>query len=163
MKLVVESLDQLYEIIDYNNDINEAINFNKLLNYIPKIKDKRRKLSLLALLFLMGSSPSIEIKDENLENNPHLIDLADDPHLTTDEILGVFDFMKGEFVKSSEGIIQMSPEIIEDINKVKPNRFSEKKIPQYNQFDEQIISATEDLKIKGENPHADLIKTIMLI
>lgn len=177
MKLVSESLDQLYREkygvspYIYMELLNEGIQFSSPRDAIQKATrilphlTKNKRLNLLALLFLLNAGTvGSEVKKEDVKNDKVIQNLADDPGLTAEEIFNAFDLMHPpEEYEPKIDILKVTPEFISDLDTVKPGRFSEKKIEHYNKFDKEIMKAVNDLRAKGEDPNPDLIKAIMLI
>lgn len=169
MKLVAESLEQLYDKGNYSpylELLKEGIQFKnpkdaikKATKILPKLKHKKR-LNLLILLFLLNiGSLSVQTQKDDLKNNKIILDLAKDNNLLTyDEILNAF-----KEIQSNENIFKVSNNFISDLNTIIPGRFSKEKIERYNKYDDQIIKASEDLKKKGHNVNPNIIKAIMLI
>jgi len=52
---------------------------------------------------------------------------------------------------------------VDAVNDVKPGRLDSTKIDRYDKYDSEILAACEELRLKGENPNPNFIKTIMLI
>jgi len=52
---------------------------------------------------------------------------------------------------------------IDAVNDVKPGRLDSTKIDRYDMYDDDILKACEELRMKGETPNPNFIKTIMMI
>jgi len=175
MKLVSESLDQLYRERQgvspyiYMELLNEGIQFKNPKDAIKKASQllpslpQGKRISLLALLFMMNTG-GLEGEDykKDIEMNPIIKDLANEPNPSSEKISHAFDLMAPP-VKAPPAVLQVTPDFIADLDTIKPGRFAERKMDHYNQFDEEILQAVDSLKAKGEIPNANFIKAIMLI
>jgi len=171
MKLVAESLEQiLYDrrtpISSYHYELlAEGIQFKnpkdaiqQATKVLPNLT-KNKRLNLLALLFLLNTAGAVNFSKEEVQDDPIIVNLASDDNPTYGEIVNAFDLMEPPRAPESK-ILQITPEVIADVDSV---RFSDNKIDRYNQYDEDILKAVEDLKAKGENADPNLIKTLMMI
>lgn len=167
--IVRESLsrfDLLNEEFLAENILNEKFDINLLTN-------KAQRLAVLASMFLMfvgGSNPDIARKlpeKEKIAAEPVIKDLASQDYLSKDNIFlgftGLMQKYTAEKARNPEILSAGTPGFIESINEIKPGRLSRSMIDQYDQYDDQIMSAVENLRAKGENPDPNLIKTIMII
>jgi len=59
--------------------------------------------------------------------------------------------------------LQNNPELVEQLNKVAPGRFSREVTSYYDQYDDQILSAVNELRAEGEVVDPNVIKSVMLI
>ena len=179
MKLVLESLEQLYDRERssispylYMELLNEGIQFKnpkdavtKAVKILPNLT-KNKRINLLALLFMLNVGTIHHLnkdKEEDLKDNKVISKLADNPSPSTGDIWNAFDMMGLPPHKETPRLLQVSNDFIEDLDTIKPNRFALDKIDQYNQYDDDIIAAVDSLISRGEKPNADLIKAIMLI
>jgi len=178
MKLVLESLDQIYDrersVISpylYMELLNEGIQFKNPKDAIQKAAKilpdltKNKRLNLLALLFLMNTGVGLQsnIKSkEDIKGNEIILKLADKVNPSAKTIMHAFDLMVPP-ARVTPDILQVTPDFISDLDTIKPGRFAEGKMDIYNQFDDEIMQAIDTLRAHGENPNADIIKAIMLI
>ena len=175
-KFVNESYDVYYENQLFECLINEEFNYERIKNIISNIKDK--KTTLLNLIKKFNKSHNLNVKKyiagilvilylssfaykNNKWNtatghdiNKAAIELSKNDTLNLSYIEEFFDIPK---------IFSPSKELIDEINKIKPNFLSIKKLEQYNQYDKNILNVTDLLKNKGEKPNPELIKAIMLM
>jgi hypothetical protein len=167
--LVRESLsrfDLLNEDFLAENILNEKFDINLLSN-------KAQKLAVLASMFVMfagGRAPEVanKIEKDTVAKESIIVNMADEDFLSRDEIFSEFkdllQFYQKDQVKEEPKILSAGAEgFIDAINVIKPGRLDTAKIAQYDQYDEDILRAVDNLKAKGEDPNKDLIKAIMLI
>lgn len=177
--------DEYYENQLFESLINEKLSFNKILEIVPNIKDKKQFFSNLLKKF--NNTKNLDIKKYlgitliafylvgfAAKNNKWAtqykgqiekagIELAQKPEVTVEDIKTVAAFETPKVKKVKPEILTVHEDIINDINAVVPKRMSVEKINQYEQYNKSILNAVQKLKAKGEKPDADLIKAIMLI
>jgi len=187
-KIVRESLfvDSYYENKLFES-LNEELDMSKIQNIVSKIKDKKQSIInlvskfnnekniltkrnvgiMLVAIYLIGFAAKNNqwVGAGNYEKIKHAAnELVDKKEISTKDV-----------VSTSKKVAEI-PEVkvlpifslgavglIDKINKVVPNRLSEKKIKYYDQYDRSILKAVKKLKEKGETPDADLIKGIMVV
>jgi len=118
-------------------------------------------MAIIALVSYM-SFPRTTITQDKIKEKA--IELSTNP---TIEKKDVYDATK-ELVhvstqKTIISPIAMTDEKVKILNAIVPNRFSSKKLEQYNQYDKAITEAVKELKAAGQSPNIALIKGIMLI
>ena len=176
-KFVNESLDRFALL---NNDFLAENVLNEKLD-INAITNQTKKLGVLASMFLMfavGKAPDMQSKlpeKSELEKTPMLINMAQEDHLSRDDVFNGFDNMLDLFKKEepklfsagdvipAKAIPLKNKSFIEAVNGIKFGRLDPNKIDQYDQYDEAILKAAENLKAKGEKVNADFLKAIMII
>lgn len=166
--LVRESLsrfDLLNEEFLAENVLNEKIDINLIAN-------KAKKIGILSAMFLkfmlLGMhSPAEDLpKKEEIAKDPIILSMADEDHLSRDEIFTGFEDLFSKYFQEKEEPRIFSagnPGFIESINQVKPGRLDSSKIAQYDQYDDSIIAAVDSLKAQGEDADPNLIKAMMII
>jgi len=166
-RFVNESLDR-FSLLDNDflaeNVLNEKLDINAISN-------KAKKLGVLASMFLMfavGKSPEIQSKlpdKGTIEKSPLMINLAQEDHLSKDEVFKGFTDMLNLYKKEEPKRIMSAGDkgFIDSVNEIQPGRLDSALIARYDQYDEDILRAVDSLKAKGEEVDANLIKAIMLI
>ena len=170
--LVRESLsrfDLLNDEFLAENILNEKFDINLLTN-------NAQKIAVLASMFLMfagGRAPQVanKIDKDTVAKQPMIYRMAEEDFLSRDEIFTGFTDLLTQFQDEKVADEPAKPEIlsageagfIEAINLIKPGRLDTAKIDHYDQYDNEILAAVKQLEAKGEDPNADLIKSIMLI
>lgn len=165
MDFVCESLDRfmmLNEDFLAENILNEKLDINLIKNYGKKIG------ILTSMFFMFAANKSPEYLEnipsrEEISKNPLILKMASDNYLSKDEILLDFSKLISDFIPNDIEILKITPEIVDSLNAAQPERFSYEKIDRYNRYDEDIIQAAKDLRMRGENPDPNLIKSVMLI
>ena len=169
--LLRESLSR-FDLLDEgflaDNVMNEKININLITN-------KAKKAGVLAAMFIkmLLISGTTTPKDlppaDTVAKEPLILKLAEDNHLTNDEIFTSFEdlfakYMGKEEKKEEKQIFSAGESgFIDAINKIKPGRLDSSKIAQYDKYDDSILKAVENLKSKGEDADPNLIKAMMLV
>lgn len=59
--------------------------------------------------------------------------------------------------------LSKNPELIDELNRISPGRFSKEVSSTYDKYDNEILSAVNDLEKIGEAANPNIIKSIMLI
>jgi len=166
-KFVNESLDR-FALLDNDflaeNVLNEKLDINTIAN-------KSKKLGVLASMFLMfavGKAPELQSKlpsKDKLENSPLMINMAEEDHLSRDDVFNGFeDILNLYKPKEEKRIMSVADEgFIDSVNDIQPGRLDSTNIERYDKFDNEILSAVDTLNAKGEDANADFIKAIMLI
>lgn len=167
--LVRESLsrfDLLNEDFLAENVLNEKFDINLL-------SSKAQKLAVLASMFVMfagGRAPELanDLNKEEIAKKPLILKLADEDFLDRDEIFTNFNDLLDSFKDKKEEaaapkIVQADEDFINSINKIKPGRLDSAYMERYNQYDDDILRAADNLRAKGEDPNVNLIKAIMLV
>lgn len=176
-KFVNESLDRfalLNEDFLAENVLNEKLDINAITN-------KAKKLGVLASMFLMftsGKSPELvnSIDKEEIKTSPIMLQMAGENHLSRDEVFKGFQNILDNFKNEEQRrIFSVRDEIpakkiplrdksfIQTVNNIKPGRLDPKYADRYDQYDEDILRAVDNLDVKGEEADPNLIKAIMLI
>lgn len=187
-KLVSEYLyvDSHYENQLFES-INEGFDIEKIKSIIPKIKDKKKVfinlikkfnkenninakkiLGITIIAFYLISfisknnkwAASIEYH-KNIEKAG--IELAQKEEINIQDIKDAVDFEEKVRNDTREIFSTSEKGLIDDINSIINNRLSDKNVHQYDKYDVEILEAVKELKEKGENADANLIKAIMLI
>jgi len=169
---ISESLDRfmmLNEDFLAENVLNEKININQITDY-------GKKLGVLASMFLMftgGTRPELANKlpdKDEIAKTPIMLRMANDNFIERDELFKNFydllDYYSedtAETKQESRIFSAADAGFIDAINGVKSGRLDSSKISQYDQFDDAILAATDNLKAQGEDANPNLIKAIMLI
>jgi hypothetical protein len=175
------SENQLYESI-----LNEKINIENFKKSLANVRDKNKLIDKL-LTQLKGETTNINIKKNigialiliylvslGVKNNKwagtndllkkSAIELVAKDNVKREDIkvaaTKIIDFEK----KIAKPIFSVGAAgLIEEINKIAPNRLENNKISNYDKYDNDILKAVENLKAKGETANPDLLKAIMLI
>lgn len=170
--LVRESLDRfalLNEDFLAENIMNEKISINSIV-------DTSKRLAVLASMFVMfagGKAPEIKnsLPDKDtIARTPIMLNMADEDFLDRDEIFTGFENLLNLY-RTQEKIQEEKPRIlsagaegfIEAVNKIKSGRLDSAQIAHYDQYDDDILRAIDNLEARGEDPNRNLIKAIMLI
>jgi len=167
--LVRESLsrfDLLNEDFLAENVLNEKFDINLLSN-------KAQKLAVLASMFVMfagGRAPDLanNLDKKEIAKKPLIMKLADEDFLERDDIFTGFNDLLSIYKQKEEKaaapkIVQADENFINAINKIKPGRLDSAYMERYNQYDDDILRAADNLRAKGEDPNVNLIKAIMLV
>ena len=181
MKLVLESLDLIYDRERYNISpylymelLNEGIQFKnpkdaiqKATKILPNLT-RNKRINLLTLLFLMnigGATIDSSAEKEVVKDSKTIAKLADKVNPSAKTIMYAFDLMAPpvQAAPVTPDILKVNLDFISDLDTIKPGRFAKDMIDRYNKFDKEILQAIDTLKARGENPDADFIKAIMLI
>ena len=176
-RMVNESLDRFF-LLDNDflaeNVLNEKLDINAITNQAKKIG----VLASMFLMFAVGKSPDMQSKlpeKSQLEKTPVLMNMAQEDHLSRDEVFNGFEDMLNMFKKEkpklfsandvirAKGVPHRNNSFIDAVNNIKPGRLDPNKTAHYDQYDEAILKAAENLKAKGEKPNADFLKAIMII
>lgn len=171
--LIRESLSR-FDLLDdgflAENVLNEKININQITN-------KAKKVGVLASLFIKmllisGTTTPKDIPPKDtIAKEPIILKLAEDNYLTNDEIFTSFEDLLAKYmgqekeeVKEERKIFSAAePGFIDAINRIKPGRLDTANIARYDQYDDSILKAAENLKAKGEDADPNLIKAMMII
>lgn len=175
-RFVNESLDRfalLNEDFLAENVLNEKLDINVITN-------RAKKLGVLASMFIMfvgGKAPELKnsLDKNEVANSPIMLTMAGEDHLSRDEVFKGFEDMLNQYnqkenpriFSADDAIIKKPPyknkSFIDAVNEIKPGRLNTANIDRYNQYDDNILRAVDNLKAKGEKPDADLLKAIMII
>ena len=170
--LVRESLDRfalLNEDFLAENIMNEKISINSIV-------DTGKRLAVLASMFVMfagGKAPDIKNSLPNkdtIARTPIMLNMAEEDFLDRDDIFMGFKNLLNLY-RQQVGVQEETAPIlsagvegfIDSVNRIKPGRLDSTKIAHYDQYDNDILRAVENLEAKGEDPNQNLIKAIMLI
>jgi len=180
--IVRESLfnDAYYENLLLES-LNEGFDFVHIKQIASNIEDKKQALfnfikkfnkskTFATRRYIGGIIIALYLTNFGIENNkwsPKNIDKAsiELAGITPLSLNNVVNIVKEEVIKSDDEseIFIITSELIDSINNIKENRLSLRKIHQYEQFNDEILLASDALKEKGENPNVNLIKAIMIV
>jgi hypothetical protein len=178
----------IYEDYLLEQILNEKININNIVD-IKKLNNKKQmiiniinrfnksnslmtKKYLIYFLIILIGNFSINLKNDykfesKIEKSVlHIMNIVKNKKLTINDVKNFkLDAISGEnIIQPTLKIINTSQDgFIDAVNNVKPGRLNSTKINRYDKYDDEILIALEKLKLKGESPNPNFIKTIMLI
>jgi len=88
---------------------------------------------------------------------PQISPTSEPPSLTREEA------EEAGLVERKVFSMQDNPDVIDKLNEISPNRFSKEITSYYDQYDDKISEAVNELNSIGETADADAIKAVMLI
>jgi len=132
------------------------------------MKVSKKVIMFLVVLILFGNySMSSNKKVEPIIPvfSPSLSDINKREMEEFDKIMQIIE--QEELAKIERNKVKLfstiDPALITSINKIRPKLLDLNKTDQYDKYDEEIIEAVQELKLKGETPNANFIKSIMII
>lgn len=156
-----------FNFSDIKNLKNPMQVMSNLLNKVNNTVNKRTKLSIIrALIFLTAYTScttseiaKIQAADEEIsEIGYEMIEVS-----APIEQDAIYNATKKLAVPKDPNSIEMNADRVAKMNAIVPNRFSIRKLDQYNKYDVDIYKAVEELKAAGQTPNVKLIKAIMVI
>ena len=169
------NMDKIKSIVKQIGNKKETIkNLIKKFNESKNL-NTRRYLTFLIVAIMLGNFALNNNKwktsldyNRNLEQAANsLISVADDKgELTLDDIKEVteVDAVSGAGGWTPMEIMSASQlGFIDAVNNVKPGRLDTIDYAKYDKYDSEILAACEELRLKGEKPNPNFIKTIMMI
>lgn len=180
--------DYLLEQLLNESMMNEKINIDKINDIVKKIGNKKEAIKTLIKKFNQSKNLNVKkylgyilvallIGNFALNNNKgkdkrqyelemasataFLMDVATEKgEITIDDLDGVSGANPWTPL---EIMSAASLGFVDAVNDVKPGRLDSSKVDRYDKYDPEILAACEELRLKGEQPNPNFIKTIMLI
>lgn len=165
--IINESL--ITEELSFNDIKSKVMNFknkNKALDYLInkfnivsdlKLKSKISKFIILTFMMTLSNNVSLNLSANQIDDVS--MQINNFQTLSKEKI----EKQLYDIIGHNKKIVKINDEIINKINKIKPNILSKRKKDKYNKEDTKIIKALHDLERIGEKPDYNLIKCIMII
>jgi len=138
---------------------------NMIDDFIAQLKSKKNELFTPQSMEDYHSPVLYPEADNTNVQKPPVNNKVDKNNLETPQKESIVDYKINEIPKANPVIFKTTgnDELLNGLNKFSPNRFNPRNSTVYDQYDNQILSATQELKAEGENVQPKLIKAIMLV
>jgi len=162
------SMDKINSIVKQIGNKKEAIkNLIKKFNQSNNLNTKKYLTYILVALIMSNFAlnnnkwKSSHTYQQTLDKAAtELIASVGDKELTMDDVDGISGANPWTPMKIMSAT-QLG--FVDAVNDVKPGRLDTVNFAKYDRFDDEILAACEELRLKGETPNPNFIKTIMII